>query len=587
MPDSDRDERRFQGIGVSPGISQGIAFVHHPGKDEVPQYPITAEQVDSEILRLEASIKATREQLLQIQGTLSGAVGAKDASIFDAHLLVLEDPTLLDELVRGIERDRWNAEYVVHVSSTRFAAELAKLEDSYLRERAQDILDVSRRMVQNLTGKAHPGLGAVQARHLVVAHHLTPSDTASLNREFVVGFCTEVGSKTSHTAILARSLGIPAVTGLRGIEEAVKTGQQVLIDGIRGLVILDPRPETLSEYEEAVSQRAQVEQDLEGLRESVSNMRDGHYVKLAANLELPEDIPLHKLSGAEGVGLYRSEVFFFNRDRLPDEDEQAEIYTRIARELHPHPVVLRTLDVGGDKPLDCLPIMEEANPFLGLRGVRLCLLHCDIFRVQLRAILRASAVGNVRLMYPMISSPSELRQANLLLEEARAELRSRGVPFDEKMPVGVMVEVPAAALCARELAQHADFFSIGTNDLIQYTLAVDRMNEAVASLYEPTHPAIVRLIKQIVDAAQHAGIKVSVCGEMASEIVLAPLLLGLGVHELSSAALVVPRLKRAVQSLDLPACQELATRALAMDSAADVLLACETLAKERFGELLG
>ena len=581
-----REERRFQGFAVSPGVSRGIAYVHRPGKDEVPRYPIRSEQVDTEILRLEAALGATRAQITQIQSQIAAAVGAKDASIFDAHLLVIEDASLLDEVVRGIEQEHLNAEFIVHRSASKFAAELAKLQDPYLSERSQDITDVARRIVQNLTGKAHPGLSAVQTRHLLVAHHLTPSDTASLNRDLALGFATDVGSKTSHTAILARSLGIPAVSGLHGVEKLFQTGDDILLDGYRGLVVLNPLPATLQEYEAFSHQRARVESDLGELRETASTTRDGHHITLAANLEFADDLPLHKLSGAEGVGLYRTEVFFFNRDSLPTEDEQFENYRRIAAELHPQKIIIRTLDVGGDKPLDCLPLPAESNPFLGLRGVRLCLEHGDLFKTQLRAILRASAGGNVRLMYPMVTSPGEVRQANALLEECRQELRAEGLAFDERLEIGVMIEVPAAALCAEQIARDVQFFSIGTNDLVQYTLAVDRLNESVAPLYEPTHPAVLRLIKRVVQAAHAAGIWVGVCGEMASDIVLVPLLLGLGVDELSAAALLVPRIKRAVQTLDLDTCRELAARALDQDSAAENLRACESLARERYGELL-
>lgn len=587
MPNVPREERRFKGAGVSPGVSHGIAFVHHPGKEEIPRYPIERERVDAEILRLEAALKITRKQIEQVQAALTAAVGGKEAGIFDAHLLVLEDPSLLDELVRGIDQDLQNAEYVVHRAASRYAEELAALKDPYLSERSQDILDVSRRLVQNLTGKAHPGLSAIQARHVLVAHHLTPSDTASLNRDLVLGFATEIGSRNSHTAILARSLGIPAVSGLHGLDAVLSTGEDLLLDGYRGLLIVNPLPETVREYQEFARQRARVEEDLSELRETNAVTRDGHRIKLSANLGLVDELPMHKLSGAEGVGLYRTEVFYFNRDELPGEEEQFLNYQRIAKELHPQPLVIRTLDVGGDKPLPAFPLAIEDNPFLGLRGVRLCLQHCDIFRVQLRAILRASVGGNIHLMYPMISSVPELLHANAILEEARAQLRSEGVPFDEKMPVGAMIEVPAAALCAPEIAREVQFFSIGTNDLTQYTLAVDRMNEAVAPMYEPTHPAVLRLMKQVVEAGHAAGIKVSVCGEMASEIGLTPLLLGLGVDEFSAAAHMVPRIKRAVQVLEMAACRQLTERALKMESGAEILAACEALAREHYGPLLG
>ena len=585
-PTEQREERRLQGFAVSPGVSRGIAYLHRPAKDEVPRYPIPASKVDPEILRLEAALGATRAQITHVQSQLAAAVGAKEASIFDAHLLVLEDATLLDEVVRGIEHEHLNAEFIVHRAATRYAAELAKLKDPYLSERSQDITDVARRIIQNLTGKAHPGLGAVHTPHVLVAHHLMPSDTASLNRDLVLGFATEVGTRNSHTAILARSLGIPAVSGLHGIDELLETGEEVLIDGFRGLVVVNPRPETLHEYEEFARQRKRVEHDLGELRETASTTRDGHHITLAANLARVDELPLHRLSGAQGVGLYRTEVFFFNRDSLPNEDEQFENYNQLARELHPQKIIIRTLDVGGDKPLDCLPMPEESNPFLGLRGVRLSLEYPEMFKTQLRAILRASAGGNVRIMYPMVTSPDEVRRANILLEECSRELRAEGIPFDEKIEVGVMIEVPAAALCAEEIARDVHFMSIGTNDLVQYTLAVDRLNDAVAPLYEPTHPAVLRLIRHVVSMAHQAGRWVGVCGEMASDILMVPLLLGLGIDEFSAAALLVPRIKRAVQTLDMSVCRELATRALASDSAAEIMRACEALAHDRYAELL-
>ena len=588
MASTTREERRFQGQGVSPGVARGMAYVHRPARDEVPRYPLPEDRTEEEIVRLERAIAQTRVQLTEIQERLTGAIGAKEAVIFDAHLLVLEDPLLLDEVVRAVRDERVNVEFAVHRTAHRLADELARIKDSYLSERAGDILDVARRLLQNLSGRAQPGLGLIHTEHILVAHHLTPSDTAQLPREFVRGFLTEAGSKNAHTAILARSLGLPAVSGLAGIDRAIETGTEILLDGWRGLVIVDPLPGTLQEYDEFERRRAQAEEDLNALRETASTTRDGRHLVLSANLDLCDDLPLIAMCGAEGVGLYRTEVFFFQHDALPDEEAQFENYARVAEAVKPHGVIIRTLDVGGDKPLDCLDQPAESNPFLGLRGIRLALERREMFRTQMRAILRASAVGEVRMMFPMISGVAELRHAMELLDECRGELRAEGRPYDEKMEVGIMIEVPAAALCAADLAREGiQFFSIGTNDLTQYTLAVDRLNEGVASLHDHAHPAVIRLIRMVADAGHAAGLWVGLCGEMASDLAMVPLLLGLGLDELSAASLMVPRIKRAVQSLDMAECRALAERALILPDPCSVTAACEELARARYGDLLG
>jgi phosphotransferase system enzyme I (PtsI) len=401
-----------------------------------------------------------------------------------------------------------------------------------------------------------------------------------LDRRFVLGFATDIGSRTSHTAIMARSLQIPAVVGLRDASVQLETAQDVLLDGFHGLLILNPTDQTLFEYGELAQKQVDFDERLRGLREEPAVTLDGVRLILSANMERASDVEAVRISGAEGVGLFRTEFLFLNRDTLPSEDEQYQVYRQVASGLKAQPVVIRTLDLGGDKFVSHLNMPQEINPFLGFRAIRFCLQETDIFRAQLRAILRASAEGNIKLMYPMISGVDELCQANRLLDECRNELRDANIPYDAAMEVGAMIEVPSAVLVADALARQTDFFSIGTNDLIQYSLAVDRLNERITHLYEPTHPAIVRLIKGTVDAAHQRGIWVGVCGEMAGDPVLVPLLLGLGVDELSAAAMVVPRIKFVIRRLKMTEARELAAFALQSESGAEILARCQALVSQ-------
>ena len=579
-------ERRFQGIGVSPGIARGTIFVHRPDDEEPPVRRIEKSQIADEIARFEGALLATRAQILEMQEKIATSIGAKDASIFDAHLLVVEDRTLIDEVLRNLQKEKYNIEHTFAQVAGRYAKTLSEIDDPYLRERALDIHDVTRRVIHNLMGKHNTTLASVTVPHILIAHNLTPSDTAQLNRTLVLAFGTDVGSKTSHTAIMARSLNIPAVVGLHDISTQLATGDHVLLDGYSGMFIVNPSDQTLWEYGELELIKTEVEERLTELRETESKTRDGRHVTLSANIELPEDLVQVQKSGAEGVGLYRTEFFYLNRTELPNEEDQYAAYRKVAEAVLPHSVIIRTLDLGGDKFMSALNLPEELNPFLGWRAIRFCLERVDVFKTQLRAILRASAVGNVKIMYPMISGVDELRRANAILEECRAELRTESVAFDEKMEVGAMIEIPSAAVSADILAREVNFFSIGTNDLIQYAIAVDRLNERIAHLYEPTHPAILRLIRMTVEAAHARNLWVGVCGEMAGDIALTPLLLGLGVDELSTGAAVVPRVKRAVQTLDLAACRQLIEEIQSLDSAVTILEKCQAVARSHYPELM-
>ncbi|PYJ30644.1 MAG: phosphoenolpyruvate--protein phosphotransferase [Verrucomicrobia bacterium] len=581
-------EIRFEGAGVSPGIARGQVHVVRDELDEVVHYRIASSQVADEISRFETALIQTRMQILEMQQRIAESIGAKDAAIFDAHLLVVEDRTLIDEVLRKLETDLCNVEWIFQEVATRYAETLNKIDDPYLRERALDIQDVTKRVIRNLQGKAPETFLALTETHILIAHNLTPSDTASVDRTKVLGIATDLGSRTSHAAILARSLNIPAVVGLHDITAKLETGQHVLLDGNDGCLIIDPTPETLACYAGIESRRAEVTAQLKELRETTSTTRDGRHIVLSANIELPEDVDAVAANGAEGIGLYRTEFLYLNRTTLPTEDEQYEIYRRVAERVRPNPLIIRTFDLGGDKLAPgTVDITDELNPFLGWRAIRFCLENVEIFKTQLRAILRASVVGNVKIMFPMISGLDELRRAIAILGECKEELRSAKIDAAEKVEVGAMIEIPSAAICASVLAPEVDFFSIGTNDLIQYALAVDRVNEKIAHLYEPTHPAVLRLLKMIADAGHAHNIWVGVCGEMAGDIALVPLLLGLGVEELSAAAILVPRVKRAVQSLSIPECRELVEETFKLNTGSKILARCLELADKRYGDLLG
>lgn len=576
-----KGEQTFRGIPVSAGVCRGKILVLDRARPTISRREVPEAGLMEEVNRLERALVRTRQQITDVQRRVSESMGAEEGSIFEAHLLVLEDRTLLDEVVRMIEEEQVNAEFAFHCVAERYATTLAAIEDDYLRERATDMRDVTARVLNNLLGlEEEADLRHLKEPCIVISHDLTPSNTAQLDKRNVLGFATDVGSKTSHTAIMARSLRIPAVVGLKDASTRLESGQYALLDGFNGVIIINPSDQTLFEYGQLIRRQVTLQEKLRDVQLKPAVTLDGHRIFLSANIESPDDAEAVKSNGAEGVGLFRTEYLFINRELPPSEEQQYEAYREAAQRLKPLPVVIRTLDLGGDKFLMHRPVPRELNPFLGWRAIRFCLQERDLFREQLRAILRASVEGNLKMMYPMISGLDELNQANALVEEYKAELRQEGIPFDEQLEIGAMIETPSAVIVAESLAKRLKFFSIGTNDLIQYSLAVDLMNEKIAHLYEPTHPAIVRLLKATIDAAHRHQIWVSVCGEMASDPVLAPLLLGLGVDELSAAPPLVAPVKFVVRRLKLSEAKELAEFALNCESAAEILARCQELARQ-------
>ncbi|MFC7338887.1 phosphoenolpyruvate--protein phosphotransferase [Haloferula chungangensis] len=576
-------EITLQGIPVSRGI--GIAPIHVVARGfNAPEvYRIT--DVEFEKQRFSAALERTKEQLTELQKRIESISGEKDSQIFEAHLMMLEDRAIVDKVNEAIANRGQNAEFALYAVAQNFLEAMRRVPDPYLRERTADIEDVCQRVLRNFSQEDQRD-SAPQEQHVLVAYDLSPSDTAAMNRQLLLGFATELGSVNSHTAILARSLGIPAVVGIEGAVLAVKALTPAILDGYSGKLILDPTEETLHHYSELKKEKDRVRHELEAQRDDAAITSDGRAITLSANIELVEELPLVQNSGAKGIGLYRTEFLLLNGEELPGENQQTETYTRLAQALAPHPLIIRTLDAGGDK-LPIEPLTEpEPNPFLGWRGIRVSLDRPDMFKEQLRAILRASAHGRVAVMFPLVSGIKEVRRGKDMIKECMDELASQDIPFDENLETGVMIEVPSAAVIADLIAPEVDFFSIGTNDLIQYTVAVDRVNHHVADLYRPTHPAVIRLIKRTIDAGTANGIWTGVCGEMAGDILLTPLLLGLGVEELSVGPHQVPRVRRAIRALSHAECSAMAEEALQTPLSLDILEMTSTLASKYYPELV-
>lgn len=561
----------LKGVPASRGIVIGTALLlTGAAADEGQKRQIEAREVEPELLRLGRAVSVTREQLLDLKRKVAVEIGQKQAEIFNAHLLFLDDPTFFVETQEAVRKERFSAEWAVHEYVDRYAKMLDALGDGTMRERQGDIHDVGRRLVQNLRGGTLAPLAASAEKRILIARELTPSETAQLDLSKVLGFATDQGGPTSHTAIIARTLDLPAVVGLEQATLHVKDGATVILDGQGGVLVVDPDKETLAHYRGRQKEQALKQKELRRILRLPAVTKDGRKIKLSGNIDLPEEAKGAASKGAEGIGLFRTEFLFLNRHNLPTEEEQFEAYRMALKHSGPHPVTLRTLDLGGDKFVAHLGLASEMNPFLGLRAIRLCLAHPYVFKVQLRAILRASHYGTVRTMFPLISSLEELRQAKQILEETRRDLARRNIPFDQKMEVGAMIEVPSAAITADLLAREVDFFSIGTNDLIQYTMAADRGNERIAYLYDPLNPAILRTLRMIIKASADAKIRLSLCGEMGGDPLFAVVLLGLGMRELSMSAGSLPLVKKVLRSVSYRESQALVEQAFQLSTAAEI-----------------
>ncbi len=583
MDPANRNEFTVQGIAASQGIAYGQVFVYLQSDVQVPTYLVEAEKRIDEVARFDRALVVTRQQIAKIKNEVEVNIGPAEAAIFDAHLMVLEDEALIGETIREFEATGRNIETCFHQVSTRYVQAFAEIDDEYLRERAGDLRDVAQRVLQNLLGQAETSLNRLAEQRIVVASDITPSESASLDRSSALALVTDSGSKTSHAVIVARSMKIPAVVGVRDLTRRVRDGDWAIIDGYDGVVIVNPSESTLFRYGKIQERKKSFEARLLEVNRLPAVTLDGVAVTLLANIEKADEVEKAKFFYAEGIGLYRTEFLFLNSARVPTEQEQFLDYKAVVAAMAPQPVIIRTLDLGGDKPMEGNTELfpKENNPFMGFRAIRWCLEHREIFKDQLRAILMASAHGKVRLMYPMISGVDELARAQAVLQECRQELKDRGIPFDEAMEVGTMIEIPSAAATADLLARHSAFFSIGTNDLIQYLLAIDRVNDRIAHLYEPTHPAVLRTLRQIVEEAHRAKLSVGVCGEMAGDPVFAPLLLGLGMDSLSMSPAWLPSVKYLIRAMTMKDARALAAEALAMESASEIYARCEAFYRAR------
>lgn len=527
----------IQGIGASAGIAIGRTFVLPNWEWELPEQKIDVADFAREFERVYEGIRTSKSEIEQIKDELRDVVGSEETHIFDAHLAILDDPVFMNEIQGIIQRQYKAAEVAVKEAIDHFVTMFDLLDDEYMKERALDIKDVGNRLLKHLLGAPEITLPSDTQPFILIAKELSPSQLAHINPKHVLGIVTLAGSTTSHSAIMARALGIPLVVGIeQKLGEPILTGQTIVIDGSDGSVFIEPSQQIIDRYTRLHTEQVEAKRELQRIADRRPVTPDGKTLELAANISSFKELEIALSSGAHGVGLFRTEFLYMDRNRFPLEDEQFDVYRSVAEKLGGEPLVIRTLDVGGDKQLDYFELPEEDNPFLGYRAIRISLDRRDLFKTQLRAILRASCYGHVKLMYPLISSVDEIRAANAILEEAKRELEAAGIPYDKGMKIGVMIEVPAAVVIADLLAQEVDFFSIGTNDLVQFTLAVDRMNEEISHLYEPYHPALLRMLKMTVDAAKRHGITVGVCGELAGDLRALPLWLSLDVEELSMSS---------------------------------------------------
>ncbi len=552
----------YKGIAASSGIAIGRLFLLEEDDFVIQKRVVVDEKF--EISRFRSALNKTKQEMIQTKKRALQRLGKKHARLFDAYLLILDDTMLRQDTIEMIAKEKISAEYALHQVMEKVLLFFEEIDDEYFKERGQDIYNVGRKVLRYLLGREKKVLSQLESQVIVVSHNLTPSDTIAMREEKVIGFATDIGGKTSHVAIMAHSLEIPAVVGLKDITKNVKNDDMIIVDGNQGIVILNPDTVTIQNYYREQQILLAEEKDLEKLKDLPAVTLDGHKINLIANIEVPEEIKSVLFHGASGIGLYRTEYLYMNRKDFPTEEEQYESYKAVAKNMLPYSVTIRTLDLGGDKVTQQFKLAPERNPFLGLRAIRLCLKYPDIFKTQLRAILRASTEGKLKIMYQMISGIEELRRANMILEEVKKDLREKRIDFDNEIEVGVMIEVPSAALVVDVLVQESDFLSIGTNDLIQYSLAVDRVNENVTNLYNPLHLSILRLLKRIVHAGEKAGKCVAMCGEMVADPSATMILLGLGLREFSMSAISIPKIKRIIRSIKIEETKQLANEVMAL-----------------------
>lgn len=577
----------IQGTPGSPGIAFAPVHVAARGFNSPDVYEIAADKVAAEQERFQQALSQTKDELDKLRSHIETISGNGEGQIFEAHLMVLEDKALLKKVNEAITERQQNAEYAFYAVMETYLEAMRRINDAYLRERAIDIEDVCQRVLKNFKKDTeHDDQDRPDHHHILISYDLTPSDTVSIDRNHVLGFATEQGSVNSHTVILARSLGIPAVVGLESCVIDIKALSESILDGYTGKLILNPSQETIDYYRQRADLKKQASKDLQSLRGEATTTLDGREITLSANMEFTYELPLIIESGAKGVGLFRTEFYLLEGSEMPDEHAQELVYSEVVKTIHPHETIIRTLDAGGDKIVSEPLAKPEPNPFLGWRGIRVSLTRKSIFKEQLRAILRSSAHGKVGILFPMISGLREVLEAKEIVKRCMDELAKQNIPFDPDIQIGVMIEVPSAAMMANEIAQEVDFFSIGTNDLVQYTVAVDRVNSYVAHLYKPTHPAVIRFIDLTVQAAKNNGIWTGVCGEMASDLHLTPLLIGLGIDELSVGAHKLPSVKKAVRSLSLSDCSAMAQEALKAKTTPEISELTISIAQRTYPDLL-
>ena len=563
-----------KGIPVSPGVAIYPVVVLDAVDRRIPRRTVTRALIVREHERLEKALDASTKEIERLRDQTAESLG-KFSQIFSAHIAMLDDPHVIGQIREMINNDRVTAEYAVYAVMRQFTQAFLQHENKFLRDRASDVRDLEHRILRQLIGHTHSDIEHLEQQSIVIAHDLTPSQTAALDTTKIRAIATDAGGRTSHTAILAHALGIPAIVGLEEVTRLVSTGETAIIDGNRGLVVIDPDAERIMEYRQEERRFAAFEDTLGQLKALPAVTQDGTDINLQANIEFPTEIPETLANGATGVGLYRTEFLFLATDSQPTEQEQFESYCRVIKALDGRPLTIRTLDLGADKIGRSLSALNgenaERNPFLGCRSIRMCLQNLPLFKTQLRAILRASVNGPLRIMFPLISNIMELRQARMILGDVMEDLQDQGIPFRENIPVGIMIEVPSAALQARVFAREVDFFSIGTNDLIQYTVAVDRGNERIASLYSAAHPAVLELVRQVIQVADQANMEVSLCGEMAGEPEFAMLLIGLGLRNLSITPPAIPEIKKIIRSVSIDQCRHIARKANSFDSDREII----------------